>query len=379
MASSTPSVTAGHLTAERLPLRSATDYHPPTITAGVRMSTAQATGSTSSVGNRRKAAASALAAFACAPALTAVSAAQAQAPAFPDRPLRVVVPFAPGGGTDNLIRVIAPSVGASLGQQLVIENRPGGGSNIGTEIVAKAPGDGYTVLVTDLAFVVNPGLFKSKMPLDTVKSFTGVSMLATAPVLLVTHPSVPAKDLKELLALARVKPGSLDYASGGVGASTHLAGELLKQAAKVFIVHIPYKGTGQSVGDLVAGHIHFVFASMPVVMPQMKAGRLRALAVTGAQRTPQAPDLPTVAEAGIPGYAFDTWWSLLAPAGTSGATLNLLNSEVRRILALPEVRQRFAELGIDVLPSSPGELAEFTRSEIERLAKIIRQTGLKAE
>lgn len=299
-------------------------------------------------------------------------------PGYPARPVRLIAPFPPGGSSDLIARVLAQRLTESLPYPVLIDNRPGAGSNLGTQLAARAAPDGHTLLLGSVTNAINATLYRDP-GYDLMRDFAPISRLAIGPNALVVHPSVPARSVAELVRLARARPGQLNYGSGGSGTTSHLSGEMLRAMAGIDIVHIPYKGTGQSVGDLVAGHIHFVFASMPVVMPQMKAGRLRALAVTGAQRTPQAPDLPTVAEAGIPGYAFDTWWSLLAPAGTSGATVNLLNSEVRRILSLPEVRQRFAELGIDVLPSSPGELAEFTRSEIERLAKIIRQTGLKAE
>ena len=306
-------------------------------------------------------------------------AAPSLAQTFPDKPIRVVVPFAPGGGTDNLIRVIAPSVGASLGQQLVIENRPGGGSNIGTEIVAKAPGDGYTVLVTDLAFVVNPGLFKSKMPFDTVKSFTGVSMLATAPVLLVTHPSVPAKDLKELLALARVKPGSLDYASGGVGASTHLAGELLKQAAKVFIVHIPYKGTGPAMTDLLAGQVHMQFAGISSARQHVEAGKLRAIAVTGKQRNPAMPTVPTFEESGLAGIDADTYWGAYAPASVPPAVVAMLSKAFASAVRSPAHAERLAALGFVTIGNNAQEHTQQFRTMITRWTEVIDRAKITAE
>ena len=306
-------------------------------------------------------------------------AAPSLAQTFPDKPIRVVVPFAPGGGTDNLIRVIAPSVGASLGQHLVIENRPGGGSNIGTEIVAKAPGDGYTVLVTDLAFVVNPGLFKSKMPFDTVKSFTGVSMLATAPVLLVTHPSVPAKDLKELLALARVKPGSLDYASGGVGASTHLAGELLKQAAKVFIVHIPYKGTGPAMTDLLAGQVHMQFAGISSARQHVEAGKLRAIAVTGKQRNPAMPTVPTFEESGLSGIDADTYWGAYAPASVPPAVVATLSKAFASAVRSPAHAERLAALGFVTIGNNAQEHTQQFRTMITRWTEVIDRAKIQAE
>lgn len=301
------------------------------------------------------------------------------AQAFPNKPVRVVVPYAPGGGTDNLVRVIAPSVGAALGQQLIVENRPGGGSVIGTELVAKAAADGYTVLATDLAFLVNPGLFKAKLPFDTVKSFSGVTMMATAPVILVVHPSVPANNLAELLALARAKPGSLDYASGGYGASTHLAGELMKLAAKVFIVHIPYKGTGPAMADLLAGQVHMQFAGISSARSHVEAGKLRAIAVTGKQRNPAMPRVPTFEESGLSGVDADTYWGLYAPAGVPPAVLAVLNKAFNAALRNPAHAERLAALGFIPIGTSVQEHTQQMRAMIARWADVIAKAGIKVE
>jgi len=303
----------------------------------------------------------------------------ASAQTFPDKPVRVVIPYAPGGGTDNLVRVIAPTVGASLGQQLVIENRPGGASIIGSEIVAKAPADGYTVLATDLAFLVNPGLFKAKMPFDTLKSFSGVSMLATAPVILVVHPSVPAKNLAELLALARAKPGSLDYASGGYGASTHLAGELMKLAAKVFIVHIPYKGTGPAMADLLAGQVHMQFAGISSARSHIEAGKLRAIAVTGKQRNPAVPGVPTFEESRLAGIDADTYWGLYAPAGVPPAALAVLNKAFATAVRSPAHAERLAALGFLPIGNAVEEHTQQLRTMVARWTEVIDKAGIKVE
>jgi len=298
---------------------------------------------------------------------------------FPDKPVRVVIPYAPGGGTDNLVRIIAPSVGSTLGQQLVIENRPGGNSNIGSEIVAKAAPDGYTILATDLAFLVNPGLFKAKMPFDTVKSFTGLTMLASAPVILVIHPSVPANNLAELLALARAKPGSLNYASGGYGASTHLAGELMNQAAKVSITHVPYKGTGPAMTDLLAGQVQMQFAGISSARQYVEAGKLRAIAVTGKQRNPAMPSVPTFDESGVPGIDADTYWGLYAPAGTPPAVLAALNKAFTAAMRSPAHAEKLTALGYLPIANAPADHTEQFRAMIARWTDVIDKAKIQIE
>ena len=298
---------------------------------------------------------------------------------FPEKPVRVVIPYAPGGGTDNLVRIIAPSVSAGLGQQLIIENRPGGASIIGTEIVAKAAPDGYTLLATDSAVFVNPGLFKAKMPFDTAKSLTGVTMMAFAPVLLVIHPSVPASNLKELLALARAKPGYLNYASGGYGTSTHLSAELMKQAAKVFIVHIPYKGTGPAMSDLLGGQVHMQFAGISSARSHVEAGRLRPIAVTGKQRNPAMPNVPTFDESGLPGIDADTYWGLYAPADTPAAALAALGKAFAAALKSPAHAEKLAALGFLPLGNSPQEHTQQMHNMIARWTEVIDRGKITAE
>lgn len=299
--------------------------------------------------------------------------------AFPDKPVRVVIAYAPGGGTDNLVRVIAPSVSASLGQQLILENRAGGNSIIGTEIVARAAADGYTILATDSALLVNPGLFKQKMPFDTARSLTGVTMMAYAPVLLVVHPSVPANNLEELLALARSKPGFLNYASGGLGASTHLAGELMKLATGVSIVHVPYKGTGPAMTDLLGGQVHMQFAGISSARSHVEAGKLRAIAVTGKGRNPAVPNVPTFEERGVKGIDADTYWGLYAPAGTPPEVLATLNKAFTAALRSPAHAERLAQLGFIPIGNSPQEHTQQMNAMINRWTEVIDKAKITTE
>ena len=303
----------------------------------------------------------------------------AGAQTFPDKPVRVIIPYAPGGGTDNLIRIIAPSVSASMGQQLVIENRPGGNSIIGTELVAKAAPDGYTVMATDSAVLVNPGLFRAKMPFDTAKSFTGITMMAYAPVILVVHPSVPANTLPELLTLARSRPGSLNYASGGSGTSTHLAAELMKLAAKVFIVHIPYKGTGPAMTDLLGGQVQMQFAGISSARSHVEAGKLRALAVTGKLRNPAMPGVPTFEEFGLQNVDADSYWGVYAPAGTPNASLATLNRHFVAALRSPVHAEKLASLGFLPIANSHQEHTQQMQSMIARWTDVIDRLKITSE
>ncbi len=303
----------------------------------------------------------------------------AAAQVFPDRTVKIVIPYAPGGGTDNLVRTILPSLNSALGQPVVIENRPGGNTFIGTEMVVKSPADGYTIMATDTAVVVNPGLFKSKMPFDTLKGLTGLTMMAHAPVLLVIHPSVPANNLKELLDLARAKPGSLNYASGGSGTSTHLTGEMMKQAAKVFIVHIPYKGTAPGMTDLVAGQVHMSFSGISSSRQLVEAGKLRALALTGSQRNPAMPSVPTFEESGLKGLDADSYWGVYAPAGTPPAVLNTLQKAFASALRGPAHAERLAALGYQIIANTPEEHTKQMHAMVARWAEVIDKAGIKTE
>jgi tripartite-type tricarboxylate transporter receptor subunit TctC len=299
----------------------------------------------------------------------------AGAQAFPSRPIRVVVPYGTGGGTDILIRAIVPSLSRTLGQNIVVENRPGGGSVPGTEQVVRAPADGYTLLAMDSAILTNPGL--RKLPYDTLRDLTGVSMVATGPVLLVVHPSVPARDLKELLALARSKPGALNYASGGNGTSTHLAAELMKLAAGVDIAHIPYKGTGPAMVDQLAGHVQMQFAGISTARPHVEGGKLRAIAVTGNVRSPAMPGVPTFAEQGLDGVDASSYWGIYAPAGTPAAVRAQLSEHVGRALKEPDVVERLRKAGFVPIGSSPDAHTEMMRSMIGKWMSLIQKAGIK--
>ena len=297
---------------------------------------------------------------------------------FPARPVRIVIPYPPAGGVDSLVRSLSATVSASMGQQLIIDTRPGGSSIIGTEVVAKSAPDGYTLLVSDSAFLINPALFK-KMPFDTLKDFTGVSMLAYAPVILVIHPSVPAKSLKELLALAKAKPGALVYASGGNGTSTHIAGELMKYVAKVDITHVPYKGSAPAMTDLVGGQVQMQFAGISSARPYIDAGRLRPLAVTGTQRNSATPTVPTFDEAGVHGVDVVSYWGLYAPAGTPSDVINTINQHFVRSLRVPTNIERLNSLGYIPLGNTPEEHTAQIKAMVAQWIDVMQKTSIRIE
>jgi len=297
---------------------------------------------------------------------------------FPARLVRIVIPYPPAGGVDSLVRSLSATVSASMGQQLIIDTRPGGSSIIGTEVVAKSAPDGYTLLVSDSAFLINPALFK-KMPFDTLKDFTGVSMLAYAPVILVIHPSVPAKSLKELLALAKAKPGALVYASGGNGTSTHIAGELMKYVAKVDITHVPYKGSAPAMTDLVGGQVQMQFAGISSARPYIDAGRLRPLAVTGTQRNSATPTVPTFDEAGVHGVDVVSYWGLYAPAGTPSDVINTINQHFVRSLRVPTNIERLNSLGYIPLGNTPEEHTAQIKAMVAQWIDVMQKTGIRIE
>jgi tripartite-type tricarboxylate transporter receptor subunit TctC len=303
--------------------------------------------------------------------------ASAFAQGYPMRPIRLVVPFGVGGGTDILARIIEPLVTKALGQPLVIDNRAGGGSSIGMDVVAKAAPDGTTLVMTDTSIAVNPSL--RPLPYDTIKDFLAVSLLATAPVILVAHPSVPAKTLQEFVALAKAKPGELNYASGGIGSSTHLGGELLKFVAGIDVRHVPYKGTGPAMNDLVGGHVQVMFSGISSARPYLDAGTLRALAVTGDKRNAATPGVPTFAEAGLPGVTASTYWGVLAPKGTPKEIVDRLSGEFAKAVRDPDVVKRIAELGYLPIGGGPADYAENIKSEIAKWAAVIKAAGIKAE
>jgi len=308
----------------------------------------------------------------------AVLAASAAAQSFPVGPVKIIVPFQAGGLTDILARTVGTGMAEGLGVSVIVENRPGASGNIGADAVAKSPPNGQTLLMGSIGTnAVNQLLF-SKMPYDTERDFAPITLVASGTLLLVINPAVPAKDLKELLALARTRPGTLTYASGGSGASQHLAGELLKWMAKVDIVHVPYKGIAQGVTDLVGGQVSMTF-DLATVLPYVKDGRLRAIAVANGARSSALPDVPTIAEAGVPGYEASAWYGLFAPAGTPRETVGRLNAEAVKVLRRPEVRQRLIGMGAEPAGGTPEEFAAYIASEIKKWSKVIEAAKIRLD
>jgi tripartite-type tricarboxylate transporter receptor subunit TctC len=297
---------------------------------------------------------------------------------YPSRAIRVVVPYVPGGGVDFVGRLIAQKLADAWGSPVFVDNRPGGGTNIGSEIVARAAPDGYTLLVGGVPNTANMALYQ-KLPYDLVKDFAPVILMDTAPNILAVHPSVPAKSVKELIALAKVRRGILTYASAGIGSSNHLSGELFRTMAGIDIIHVPYKGGGAAITDLLAGQVSMYFGTTPSTLPFVKNGKVRALGVTTAKRSIAAPELPTIAEAGLPGYEQSAWHGLLAPAGTPDAVIAKLNTEVGRLLRSTDVVEKFAVQGIDVIGGSPADLAAFIRRDLAKYAKLAKTAGIKID
>lgn len=312
-----------------------------------------------------------------APALGTTVAAQAQ-PAFPTHSIRIVIPFGPGGGTDNLIRVIDPLVARALGQPLVIENRPGAASTVGTEMVARAEPDGYTLLALDSTFTINPGLLP-RLPYDSARDFAPVCILANAPIVLVVHPSIQASSLQELVALARARPGALGFASGGNGSPTHLAGEMLKSAATIDLTHLPYRGTGPAMNDVIAGHVPMTFNGLSAAGPHIREGRVRALAVTGPTRSPAFPDVPTFAEAGLGAVDVYTHWGVLTRAGTPAPVIAKLAEAFGNAVRAPELAERLSAMGFVPNGGGPAAYAAAIASETERFTRIIRAANIRPD
>ena len=309
----------------------------------------------------------------------ASQAAYAQAENFPNKQIRIVVPFPAGGATDIAARAIADKMSQNWKQPVVVENRAGAGGNVGSDVVAKSPADGYTLIMgVTGSHAINVSLY-SKMPYDPVKDFEPISQVAVVPNVVVVHPSVPAQTLTEFIALAKRNPGKYDYASLGSGTAAHLGMEMLKTSANIFMVHIPYRGSAPAVADLIGGQVQVMMDGLPSALPHVKAGRLRALAVTSQKRSQAAPDLPTIAESGYPGFYADAWSGLFAPKGTPKAVVDKLAGEVRRILALPDVRERFAGLGAEPVGSTPAEFAQHVQREIDKWANVVKQSGAKVD
>jgi tripartite-type tricarboxylate transporter receptor subunit TctC len=306
------------------------------------------------------------------------TATQAQTGAFPSRPVTLVSPYAPGGGNDILSRILAEQLRKLWGQPVQVDNRAGAGGNIGTNMVAKAAPDGYTLVMGSLSYAINASLYDT-LPFDPIKDLVPVTMLTSGSYLLVTHPSLPVNSVKELVALAKSKSGGLSYASAGNGSGGHLGMEMLKSSAGVDIVHVPYKGSGPAMNDTVGGQTMIDMDNTIVLGTQVKAGRLRALAVTGLQRSAQFPDVPTMVEAGFPGFEVNPWFGLLAPAGTPRAVVDKISADCAKVLALPEVRERLRTLGADPVGSTPEQFSSYVVAEIEKWRKVVKATGTRVD
>jgi tripartite-type tricarboxylate transporter receptor subunit TctC len=303
----------------------------------------------------------------------------ASAQQYPTKPVRFVVPFAPGGSTDTLARTLGTKLSDGLGHQVVIDNRSGGNGNIGMEIVAHAPPDGHTIVLGYIANVaIGPSLY-AKLPFDPVRDYEAITLLATSPNVLVAHPSVQANSLKDVIALAKAKPGSLNYASASVASVGHLTGELLNQLAGIKMVHIAYKGSGQAVTDLVGGHIQLMFSGFSSVMPHIKSGKLKPIAQTGEKRSPALPEVPTIAESGFPKFEATAWYGVHAPAKTPKPVVTRLNSEFVKALKAPDVRERLGALGFELVGSTPEHYASYIKSEIKKWEKVVKASGAKPE
>lgn len=298
---------------------------------------------------------------------------------YPSKPVRMVVPFPPGGTTDILARAVGQKLSEAWNQQVIIDNRPGAGGNIGTDIVAKAPADGYTLLMGTVGTqAINASLY-AKLPYDPVKDFAPVTLVASVPNVLVVNATIPAKSVKELIALAKAKPGQLTFASSGNGTSIHLSGELFKTMTGTFMLHIPYKGSAPALTDLMGGQTNMMFDNLPSSMPHIKSGMLRALAVTSAKRSPALPDVPTIAEAGVPGYEASSWFGVLAPAGTPKEIVARLNADIVKVLAAPDIKERLSAQGADPVGNTPEQFAAYIRTEQIKWAKVVKDSGAKIE
>ena len=306
-------------------------------------------------------------------ALTAVAAAQD----YPTKPVRLIIPFPPGGINDTVGRMVATHLSSRLGKQVVVDNRGGAGGTVGTELAANAPKDGYTLLIISLAHAVNPWLYK--LAYDPIKSFAPIAIIAAAPNVIVVHPSLPVHSVREMVALAREKPGQVQYASAGVGSFMHLGGELFKLAAGVDLLHVPFKGAGPAMVDLLGGHTKVAFATTVTAPPHIRSGKLRALGLGADKRHPLLPEVPTVAEAGVPGYEVANWIGIVAPAGTPPPLVDRLNKEISAIQDLPDVQKQFATEGAEVVRMTPADFGTFTATEMAKWERVVKERGIKAE
>jgi tripartite-type tricarboxylate transporter receptor subunit TctC len=297
---------------------------------------------------------------------------------YPNRPIRFVVPYPPGGGTDIVARTLSDPLAAALGQPVIIDNRGGAAGSLGTDIVAKSAPDGYTVLFTLSSHTINPKLY-AKLPFDVERDFSPISLAALIPQILVAHPSVPANNIRELIALAKSEPGTLNYASVGTGSPGHIAGELFKLRAGIDMVHVPYKGGGPAVADTLGGQVQLLFVSLPAVLQHLRAGRLKALAVTSEERSLAAPDVPTIAESGVPGCVVNSWYGALAPAKTPLAIVARLQAAFAQVLALPEVKEKLFRQGAEAMASTPAEFERRIHDELQQWEYVIREAKIRAE
>jgi tripartite-type tricarboxylate transporter receptor subunit TctC len=308
-------------------------------------------------------------------ALTASVAAQD----YPTKPIRMIIPFPPGGGSDVTGRVVASALGERLGRQVIVDNRAGAGGVIGSELAANAPKDGYTLLMVSLAHTVNPWLYDLKGRYDPITSFAPVAIVAASPVVMVVNPGVPAKSVAELLDLAKQQPGKLQYASAGIGSVTHLAGELFKFTAKVNMLHVPFRGAGPATIDVVGGHTNLMFGGLLATVPHIRSGKLRALGVGSLKRNPILSDVPSIAEAGVPGYETVNWFGLVAPAGTPAAIIERLHREITAVQDLPEVKKQFDADGATVMRMSPAEFGAYMVADMSKWQRVVKDGGIKAE
>jgi tripartite-type tricarboxylate transporter receptor subunit TctC len=303
----------------------------------------------------------------------------AHAEGYPSKPIRFVVPYPPGGPLDTIARLLGQKVSESVKQPVIVDNKPGAGGNIGADLVAKAPADGYTILMGAVAtHAINPTLY-AKIPYDPVRDFSPVTQVASTPNVLVVNPSVPASNVREFIAYAKANPGKLNFGSGSTGSAGHLAGELFKSMAGVEMTHIPYKGAAPAMQDLIGGQIHLMFDNMASSLTQVRAGRVKALAVTTAKRSSLAPELPTVAESGLAGFDISTWFGVFAPAGTPREAIARLHAEFTRALAAPDVREKMVNLGAEPVGNTPAEFAAYIRAEAEKYARVIKASGARAD
>ena len=298
---------------------------------------------------------------------------------YPSKSLQIIVSFAPGGGVDSVARIVGQKLTESLGQPVLVDNRPGASGMIGTDVAANAPPDGYTLLLgTQTVLVVAPILY-GKTTFDPLKLFAPVALIGSTPLILVTNPAVPAKSVKDLIALAKAKPGGLDFGSGGVGTTPHMAGELFNSMAGIKVVHVAYKGEAPALTDIMGGHLPMMFSNMSACLPHVKAGKIRGLAVSSMERVAAAPEIPTVAESGVPGFEAETWFGLLAPAATPPEIIRRLNADVLKALTKPDVKEKLASLGLTITGITPEKFSAYIKSEYSKWAKVIKDAGIKME